>query len=55
MKLSTLKKKHIAYISTMGHFCTDINVSSVHNLMKKQWLIPLNSTLFCWYWICTWM
>ena len=39
----------------MGHFCTDMKVSSLHNLMKKQWLVPLNSTLFCCDWICTWM
>jgi len=25
--LSTLKNKHIAYISVMGHFCTDMKVS----------------------------
>ena len=48
------QNKHIAYISMMGHFSTDIKVSSLHNLMKKQWLIPLNSTLFCCDWICTW-
>jgi len=30
----------------MGHFCTDMKVASHHNLMKKQWLIPLNSALF---------
>jgi len=54
MKLSTLKK-HIAYISTMGHFCTDMKVYYLHNQMKKQWLIPLNSTLFCCDWICTWI
>jgi len=29
------KKKHIAYISMMGHFCTDMKVASLHNLMKK--------------------
>ena len=48
-------KKHITYISMMGHFCTNMKVSSLHNLMKKQWLIPLNSTLFSYDWICTWM
>ena len=48
-------KKDIAYISMMGHFCTDMKVSSLHNLMKKQWLIPVNSTLFCYDWICIWM
>jgi len=32
----------------------DMKVSSLHNLMKKQWLIPLNSTFFCCNWICTW-
>ena len=48
-------KEDIAYISMMGHFCTDMKVSSLHNPMKKQWLIPLNSTLFCCDWICTWM
>jgi len=52
MKLST-KKKHISYISMMGHLSTDMKVSSLHNLMKKEWLIPLNSTLFCCDWICT--
>ena len=30
----------------MGHLCADIKLSSLHNLMKKQWLIPLNSTFF---------
>ena len=30
----------------MGHLCTDMKVCSLHNLMKKQWLIALNSTLF---------
>jgi len=54
MKLSTLKK-HIAYISMMGHFCTDMKVSSLHNLRKKRWLIPSNSSLFCYDWICIWM
>ena len=54
MMFSTLKK-HIAFISMMGHFCIYIKVSSLHNLMKKQWLIPLNSTLFCCDWICIWM
>jgi len=39
----------------MGHFCTDMKVSTLHNLKKKQWLIPLNSTFFCCDWICTWM
>ena len=48
-------RKHIAYISMMGLFCTDMKVSTLHNLMKKQWLIQLNSTLFCCDWICTWM
>jgi len=43
--LSTLKK-HIAYISVMGHFCTDMKVSSLHNPMKKQWLIPKISLFF---------
>ena len=46
--------KHIAYISMMCHFCTDMKVSSLHNLMNKKWLIPLNSTLFCRDWICKW-
>ena len=46
--------KHIAYISMISHFCTDMKVSSLHNLMKKQWLIPLNSTLFCHDWMCKW-
>jgi len=45
MKLSTLKK-HIACISMMGYFCRDMKVSSLHNLMKKQWLIPLNPLFF---------
>jgi len=53
MKLSTLKKPHV-YISMMSHLCTDIKVSSLHNLMKKQWLKPQNSTLFCCDWLCTW-
>jgi len=38
----------------MRHLCTDMKVSSLHNLMKKQWLIPQNSTPFCCNWICTW-
>jgi len=38
MKLSTLKK-HIPYISMIGHSYTDMKVSSLHNLMKKQSLI----------------
>jgi len=42
----------MAYISMMCNFCTDMKVSSLHNLMKKQWLIPLNCTLFCCDWIC---
>jgi len=41
-------KKHIAYISMMGHFCTGMKVSSLHNQMKKQWLIQLNSIFFLW-------
>ena len=49
------KRKHIAYISMMGLFCTDMKVSTLPNLMKNQWLITLNSTLFCCDWICTWM
>jgi len=49
------KKKHIAYISMMGLLCSDMKVSTRHNLMKKQWLIALNSTLFWCDWICTWM
>ena len=48
------KKKHIVYISMMGHLCIDMKVSSLHILMKKQWLIAPNSTLFCCDWICTW-
>ena len=49
------KKKHIAYILMISHFWTDMKVSSLPNLRKKQWLIPLNSTLFCCDWICTGM
>jgi len=45
MKLSTVKK-NIVYISMIGHLCTYMKVSSLHNLLKKQWLIPLNFTLF---------
>jgi len=51
--LST-QKKHIAYISIVGHLCTDMKVSSLHNLMKKQWLKPQNSTLFCCDCLYTW-
>jgi len=35
-----LKKKHITYNAMLGHFCTDIKVSYLHNLMKEIWLIP---------------
>jgi len=45
------------------HFCSrwippqirDDPSSPLHNLTKKQWLIPLNSTLFCCDLIWTWM
>jgi len=39
MKLSTLKNTYV-YILMMGHLCTNMKVSSRHNLMKKQWLKP---------------
>jgi len=45
----------MAYISMMGHLCTNIKVPFLHNLMKKQSLIPINATLFCCDWICTWI
>jgi len=53
MKLSTLKKTYV-YISMMGHLCKDMKVCSLHNLMKKQWLKPQNSTPFCCDCLCTW-
>jgi len=42
--LSTLKK-HIAYTS-VGHFCTDMKVSFLHNPKEKQWLIQKISLFF---------
>jgi len=38
----------------MGHLCTNTKVSSLHDLMKKQWLKPQNSTLFCSNCLRTW-
>jgi len=54
MKLSTLKK-HIAYISIDKPSLHRYESIRIHNLTKKQSLIPLNSTLFCFVWICKWM
>jgi len=54
MKLSTVKK-HITYISIDKPSLHRYESIHLRNVTKKQWLIPLNSTLFCCDWICTWM
>jgi len=45
MKLSTLKKTYNLYFND-GPFLQRYESISLNNLMKKQWLIPQNSTFF---------
>jgi len=39
-------KKHTSNNSIMGHLCTDMKVSPLHNLIKKQCLITITSPFF---------